>query len=67
MRNDITTRWNEPLKQTERKQWIARVEFYGKKLQKFTDKFPGRKYPSHSTVQRWQREFNSKGAENERI
>ncbi len=44
---------------TERLNWQARVEFYGKKWQNYKDKFANR-YPSRSTVQRWRREFERK-------
>lgn len=44
------------MNQTERQQWQARIEFYGKKWEDYKAKFPNR-YPSRSTVQRWVREF----------
>jgi len=44
------------MNQTERQQWQARIEFYGKKWQDYKARFPNH-HPSQSTVKRWAREY----------
>jgi len=43
------------MNQTERQQWQARVEFYGKKIEQYKAKYPNRT-PSQSTCKRWAKE-----------
>ncbi len=45
------------MNQTKHEQRMTRVEFYSKKWQDYKDKFPNRKCPCHSTIQKWEREF----------
>ncbi len=41
----------------EMKRFAAMAKYFHNKLTKYGWKFPDRKYPSRSTVQRWRREF----------